>query len=634
MLLREGVEAGILDAATDGSYWFHHPLYAEVLEGTLDDDERIALHSAVADHYERSLAEGSAPRVETIVAIADHRHAAHQTADAYRWALRAADAAGASGGSAEELRLLHRAAMLRGELPDVDESARSLLQRLRQAAADGGEMEEELAAIDALLAELDQQAEPLMAAELLVRRTHLRFGTGAAFITDDDVRSAVTLSASDPASWQHAFALAELAHALLWQDDPEASELAARSLQLARASGDPRAISYAMTAVTMDACRGAVRPPPDSAFTAEAVDAALASGDWWAVIHASAWEGNAREIWSSRLSADLMRGRREQSASLGAPHAYVAKMAADEAGSWQAIGGWLECTTALRIALGSNPGPLADVSARLTAARLATWQGRQAEAEAHLARADELFRGQSDFRNFPFDAVRAEVRLGAGDAEGAFAAAMQGATTPGVPPNMAEWLIPLAARAAADLIQASRDAGTRSDEAMARLDDLVARFPAVLREPGEPTEVWDAQIAAQNLLYAAEVGRARQDDGQRRAVAAGRGGLPRRDARVGGGLRSLAGIRGPPRASGRERARARARRFRSPPRCRSGGRATGRADPRAADRLGRERPHLHRRRRLGPGRHRTRFPASPLAKPRSSTTSSPAAATARSPARS
>ncbi|HSO65630.1 MAG TPA: LuxR C-terminal-related transcriptional regulator, partial [Ornithinibacter sp.] len=89
--------------------------------------------------------------------------------------------------------------------------------------------------------------------------------------------------------------------------------------------------------------------------------------------------------------------------------------------------------------------------ARLTAARLATHQGRQREAEAHLARAEELFADTTDFLAFQFDAVRAMARLGAGDPAGAHEAAMTGALAPGVPPTLCEWLCPLAARALADL---------------------------------------------------------------------------------------------------------------------------------------------------------------------------------------
>ncbi|WP_186759478.1 hypothetical protein [Arthrobacter alpinus] len=138
-----------------------------------------------------------------------------------------------------------------------------------------------------------------------------------------------------------------------------------------------------------------------------------------------------------------MRAGRQHLVDLGAPHTYIAKLPANEAGSFLATGRWRECTHALRSALGTNPGVMADVDTRLVAARLAAWQGRQAEAEAHLGCAEEMFAVAEAFLNPSFDAVRAEDHLAAGNPETAYAAAMNGACTEGAPPTMCEWLLPL-----------------------------------------------------------------------------------------------------------------------------------------------------------------------------------------------
>ena len=127
--------------------------------------------------------------------------------------------------------------------------------------------------------------------------------------------------------------------------------------------------------------------------------------------------------------------------SLGAPHTYVAWMSASEASGLLLLGDWRACEKRLRVVLGSTPGPMGDVQARLTAALLSCWQGRQTEAHAHLARADELFAEQSSFLAFHFDAVRAELAIAAGDPEHAFSAALAGVSGP--PPTFAERLIPL-----------------------------------------------------------------------------------------------------------------------------------------------------------------------------------------------
>ena len=74
-----------------------------------------------------------------MIAAADHHDRAGHVPEAYRWALRAADSAGSSGGTAEELRLLQRAMDLRATgFPGAQESERDLLQRMVAAAAATG----------------------------------------------------------------------------------------------------------------------------------------------------------------------------------------------------------------------------------------------------------------------------------------------------------------------------------------------------------------------------------------------------------------------------------------------------------------------------------------------------------------
>jgi DNA-binding CsgD family transcriptional regulator/tetratricopeptide (TPR) repeat protein len=509
-LLREAVDAGVIDLARNETYWFHHPVIAEVLERTLTDQERVRWHSAFASHYEKLVTDDPATAVEALVEVADHHYQAGHLREAYEWALQASGAAAAAGGTAEMLRLLRRAVDLRDKLPSADESRHQLLTRLWDAAAAAGAHEDELDTVELLLGATDPSSHPLDVAELMVRRMHLRFSTGREFFDPNAMREAVRISAVEPGSWQHAFALAELAHAGVWQDDPDAGRNASRALEIARAAGHPRALSYALAANAVVAVTGS-RAAEGLVFAAEGVEAASEAHDYWAFFHATLWEGNAQETWASATYANILRARREQLVGLGAPHAYIAMLAADEASSWLAIGNWREALNRLRFALGSDPGPFADVMARLTAALLAAWQGRTDEAVAHLARADELFSLSSEFLNYHFDAVRAVVNLATVNPAAAFEAALAGATSPGMPPTMCEWLLPFAARALADQIRSARDAGRNPADILGQLNDLVTRFPHVLRESGESTALWEIQISALDDLYRAEVGRARDD---------------------------------------------------------------------------------------------------------------------------
>lgn len=155
-----------------------------------------------------------------------------------------------------------------------------------------------------------------------------------------------------------------------------------------------------------------------------------------------------------------------------------------------------------------------DVLSRLVASRLAALQGRQREAEAHLARAEELFAETTESLAFEFDAVRAMVRLAAGDASGAVEAALTGVTGMGAPPTMCEWLIPLAARGLADLAEGARRRGEPADEPLRRLHSLMTRFPRVIRDSAFDRPAYLRQVGGLNALYAAEVARARRSPDQ------------------------------------------------------------------------------------------------------------------------
>ena len=507
--LAEAVDSGTLDRLGDGSFWFHHPMSAEVLAAALADDERREWHRRFADLLE---ARGEAPApVASVVAIADHRYRSGETRAAFDWAIRAADALDGADGWAEQLRLMRRAVELLPSVRDIvdaDMRRDALLWRQRSVAANAGATFDELEAVDALLARVDTDLEPLVAAELIVRRMHLRFMAGKEFIDLDEMREAARLAAADPASSEYALALAELAHAELWADVPDAAAHARDAIGAARNANDARALAHALAAGSM-AALFAGDDALARTFGEEGVEAAIESHDWFAYVHALLWEANAVETWASDWFADRMRERRLELTAMGGPPAYIAWVSANEAGALLAMGRVEECEERLRVALGSDAGPLGDVLARLTAARFAALRGRAAEAQSHLLRADELFADGSAFLAFEFDAVRAEVRLAAGDPRGAYDAALTGATSGGAQPTMCEWLMPLAARALADIVQSSRDAGREVEDALAELDALVLRFPHAIRDVGEPTPHVDRLMAAFEAVYAAEQARAR-----------------------------------------------------------------------------------------------------------------------------
>jgi DNA-binding CsgD family transcriptional regulator len=507
-LLREAVDAAVLEVGAHGTYWFVHPLLAEVLEQELLPEERATLHAAFAAAMEPAV-NVDEMGVERVVDLADHHHRAGHQREAYRWALLAADAAERAGGSAEMLRLLRRALDLSPQVPDPGLSRQDLLGRIQGAAERAGEQEEELAAVDDLLALIDREQQPLLAAGLLVRQNHLQEQTGRAPTTGNDAWAAVRLSAEYPESVEYALAVAGLAEEEVWDGVPSGSARADEAVGLARACGSAKALANALVVRVM-ARFFAGDSGGGLAEAQEAQTAAAKARDFFWFTNAAAWAANCLDISSANRDViEHLRRSREEMASRGAPHCYVARLSADEAFGLVLLGDWRACLGRLRVALGSTPGPRGDLVARLTAALLAVWQGRWAEAEAHLARAEELSADRFILLFYGLDAVRTELALATGDTERATAAAMTGVERGGHA-NLVERLVPLAARALTDEAQAFRDRGEDPAPAVARLHDLRSRYPRVVAEDG-PGPMHRAQVRAMQAWYDAEVQRGQDD---------------------------------------------------------------------------------------------------------------------------
>ena len=528
--LDELVQAGVVDVDPDGHFWFHHPLIAEVLDQEMTRDLRARWDTAFAERIERTM-DPEAPSLGELVALADHHHRGGHRREAYRWALRAADATEATGGVTESVNLLRRALALQAGLPDEPETRRFLLERVRRVASAGGRYAEELDAVDDLMLEVGPEAEPLVMAELLVRRLHLRFLSGHSFFLPADAAEAVRLAGSDPTSWQHALALAELTHALTWVQDPSVAGVGERALAVARQVGDARALSFALTANAIVAS-DAGRTDDAARLAEEAFGAALQAEDWFAAVHAALWQANATRLSSSRPPAEVLSACREQLTAAGAPQLYVGWISACEAHGRLALGQVTECSALLRQALGADTGPYADVLARLVAARLAALQGRTGDAETHLARVEELIASGSAFVALPYDAVKVEVVLAGGDPRRAYQLASSAARSAVevAPPTMSDWLVPLAARALADVANDDRDRGVDPAPTLALVDALQQAFPAVVVDRGTEDAQWQRQIEAHTAWYEAEIGRARGDPGNSEqwigtAKAFGAGGL-------------------------------------------------------------------------------------------------------------
>ena len=511
-LLQEAAQAGVLLARPAATFWFAHPLMTEVLEAGLPPDRRRLLHACWAqlltDGHDVSSDELDPAHV---IGIADHHFRSGDTAAAYEWALNGAGAAERSGGHSEAMRLLRRALDLLRDQGDT-EAERALLDRILRAGHRTGDQRGELAAVDELLARIDPDREPIVVSELLVRRSQLRQLTGQHFDDDTDAREAVRLSARHPNSAAHAIALTELERCYFWQHDERGEAIARQAMESALASGDRRALSFALTA---NVRQQSGSTQPDARVLADAREAqaaALDAGDDETYLTATVWLANLTGVpWADNV-IEIHRTGLQTLIEAGAPHAYVSMASVRLADGLFARGDWTEAEELLRVALGSAPAPMADASARLLAATLACRQGRQREAEAHLLRAEEIFAERSGFLGMSFAAVETEVALAHGDYAGAIAGAMEALDRDGTVPDRVESLVPRVARALADQAQAARDRDLDPVEHTAALRALRERFPSTV-EDFIPGPTYATAVQAYNAIYDAEALRGLADSG-------------------------------------------------------------------------------------------------------------------------
>ncbi len=503
--LEEAVTRRVLRLEEPAGYWFHHPLQAEVLDADLGATRRRLWHAAYARQLEATV--GEEPSLSTAMALSDHQQHAGNESAAYAWAMRAWQVAGSTRSSPELRRLLRRAIDLRPRLEEAAESRDELLELLRTTAEDAGAFGDQLVAVDALLEGVDEQSQPLEAGWLHVQRSRLQTLTGAGTPSTAEARTAVELTRSAPSSWQHACAEAELARTMVWAAEPGADEHALQAVTIARDSGDPRALAIALCASAMvDLLHGSHEAATRHAREAGRV--ALDAGDWPGYAHAITWEVNAAHPPVGEAVANVLRGARHELTAAGAPQVFVAMAATLEAEQRLLIGDWQGCRDMLRISLGSSdPGPFVDIRSRLTAAMLDAFQGRPRQAAMQLERATELLAGPGAHPNVAAATAAALVALASGDPANALQVAVAGARAPGAPPHLCEWLLPLAARAAADLAEEGCLPGEAGAEVRG-IDDLVREFPTIVVDLGEDLE-GQPPLRAMQHWYDAEVARAR-----------------------------------------------------------------------------------------------------------------------------
>lgn len=505
--LGQAVTSGSAVEVAADTFWFRHPLTAEVLERDLSPPSRRRWHLAFGrlEEAATSIADRSA---DEAIRIADHFDRAGARIDACRCALSAADIAGTIRAHRQELRMLRRT--LAGDEPstDVSRSRGALLHRARVAAARAGEFDEELDIIGELLR--DTTMAPLQRAELLCRRVDLLLITQREYHNLANVEEALELASTDPSSWQYVVALASSIDAQLEGGTEASDEVIAAShsvVATARKSGSARALLRALLTRARTESMGRSDPAAIRAAAEEASGLARQLEDPVAFNEATNIEVAATETWVSRQQAEFMRARRAQLQTMNPPHVFIAWTATWESMSWLFIGEWRECLRTLRFSASADQGPYGDTVRHIVLARLAALQGRVAASLSHLDAASD---GLSDEVRHTYDVQRVEVLLGAGKPLDAWHAAFPHLT--GARPETAEWLLPLAARACADLVERATAAGDDASPWRETAARLRREHPELLEACPKPdTDLVRAQRRGLTLLYEAEMARAASD---------------------------------------------------------------------------------------------------------------------------
>jgi len=91
VLLREAVDAGVVQAVGDQTYWFRHPLLAEVLLATMTSPELMPVHAAYAGALKASAASRPDLAAGLSADLAVHHEGAGRFDQAFAFSIQAAD---------------------------------------------------------------------------------------------------------------------------------------------------------------------------------------------------------------------------------------------------------------------------------------------------------------------------------------------------------------------------------------------------------------------------------------------------------------------------------------------------------------------------------------------------------------
>jgi DNA-binding CsgD family transcriptional regulator/tetratricopeptide (TPR) repeat protein len=488
-LVREAVDAGVVQVVGEQTYWFRHPLLAEVLLATLTLPERMPVHAAYAEALGGIAATRSDLAAGLSADLAVHHEGAGQIDQAFAFSILAADFAhDLHASSVEAAHLLRACAVwerVGEQMRGSTEDRIALLLRTSRVGQRAGVLESpEL--LDQAISLVDRQRQPLLASTLLAER-------GDRVWQLDDLPStqvrpelfeAVQLTEPFPDSPERVFALRALVHAELWH--VRTPELPAHiwgqvqeAVEVAQRSGSEPAIAKALS------CRAQYlfcdHRALEALSDAEAsYQLAARTGQVDTMGNAAVWQANA--LWDLGLVSQFTETMQTRSVELLAAGSsqtgsFIAALAAE---ALLDTGHWTECRDTLRDPLSSRRVGIAGARVRHGAARLAARRGEAAIAQQHLDRALELV--PIDYVGMDGGETLLELLVCRGDSERAFELfrpLLTDSLSIGDESDTGLLLL-WGARAAADIAELARDRrdAEAEQEAIRQLDELLALVQA------------------------------------------------------------------------------------------------------------------------------------------------------------
>ncbi|WP_055505755.1 helix-turn-helix transcriptional regulator [Nonomuraea pusilla] len=426
--LRPAVAGNVLVVDGEG-YAFRHALIREALHDDLLPGEHTRLHTRYAEALERDLSILPAPR--GAIELAHHWHAAHDSAQALVSAWGAAAAARKSTAYDEQLRMLSRVLELWDQVPGA--AARigvDRVQVLRQTSTVAhlaGEYERSIALAGAGLAEVDPEADPIMAAVLLRQRGLTRYDLGRPNYLDD-LRRAAALVPEEPTKLR-AQVLETLSRMLHRPESwPEKIATAQLAMEISHAVGDGPTEAHALITLAWARCRFTDMETHIEAF-ARARSVAGRHGAYNAVMRCAISETDALEgAGLHERAAQVARDGVAEAERYGLARTSGTFLSINLAEPLVSLGRWDEALQVVERALELSPPPPYRASLQGFAADIALARGDLDRAETLLADSRVVLARGSFRDQTVLPHLRREIELlrARGDVAGAVEAAARG----------------------------------------------------------------------------------------------------------------------------------------------------------------------------------------------------------------